>query len=86
VLDAMVWILNTGGQWNMLPQSYPNYKTVHRHFQTWAKQEILRTILIDLANELREQDLLDTTECYIDATFANGRGGLDIGNTKCGKA
>src|SRR5215471_11925884 len=33
VLEAALWILNTGAQWHMLPQSYPNYKTVHRRFQ-----------------------------------------------------
>ncbi|MDR1076701.1 MAG: IS5 family transposase, partial [Xanthomonadaceae bacterium] len=86
VPDAVLWILNTGAQWKMLPQSYPNYKTVHRRFQAWAQQEVLRGILTDLANELREQDLLDISECHMDATFANGRGGgLEIGNTKCGK-
>jgi transposase len=26
----------------MLPQSYPNYKTVHRRFQTWCRDEVLR--------------------------------------------
>ena len=31
VLEAVLWILNTGAQWHMLPQSYPNYKTVHQH-------------------------------------------------------
>jgi transposase len=36
VLEAVLWILNTGAQWHMLPQSYPNYKTVHRRFQTWC--------------------------------------------------
>lgn len=86
VLEAVLWILNTGAQWKMLPQSYPNYKTVHRRFQGWVRQEILRDVMVDLANELRDSDLLDTSECYIDATFANGRGGgLEIGNTKCGK-
>jgi transposase len=35
VLEAVLWILNTGAQLHMLPQSYPNYKTVHRRFQTW---------------------------------------------------
>lgn len=30
VLDAVLWILTTGAQWHMLPQSYPNYKTVYR--------------------------------------------------------
>ncbi len=86
VLDAVLWVLKAGAQWHMLPQSYPNYKTVHRRFQAWVQQEILRRILFDLANDLRGQDLLDTSECYIDAAFANGRGGgLEIGNTKCGK-
>ena len=30
ILEAVLWILNTGTQWHMLPQSYPNYKSVHR--------------------------------------------------------
>jgi transposase len=41
VLEAVLWILNTGAQWHMLPQSYPNYKTVHRRFQTWCRDEVL---------------------------------------------
>src|SRR3974390_1382211 len=36
VLEAVLWILNTGAQWHMLPQSYPNYKSVHRRFQAWS--------------------------------------------------
>ena len=69
VLEAVLWILNTGAQWHMLPQSYPNYKTVHRRFQTWCCNEILRRVLTDVANELRENGALDEEECFIDATF-----------------
>ena len=29
----------------MLPQTYPNYKTVHRRFQAWCRDEILRRLL-----------------------------------------
>lgn len=39
VLEAALWILNTGARWHMLPQSYPNYKTVHRRFQQWCENE-----------------------------------------------
>jgi transposase len=52
VLEAVLWILNTGAQWHMLPQSYPNYKTVHRRFQTWCRDDVLRRVLTDVANEL----------------------------------
>jgi transposase len=86
ILDAVLWILNTGAQWHMLPQCYPNYKTVHRRFQQWCQQEVLRAVLTDLANALREQGVIDERECFIDATFASAKGGGDeIGPTKRGK-
>lgn len=86
VLEAVLWILNTGAQWHMLPQCYPNYKTVHRRFQTWCNDNVIRDIMIDLANALRDQDALDESECFIDATFASAKGGGDqIGLTKRGK-
>jgi transposase len=59
VLEAVLWILNTGAQWHMLPQSYPNYKTVHRRFQTWCRDEVLRRVLTDIANELRDRGTLN---------------------------
>ena len=64
----------TGAQWHMLPQSYPNYKTVHRRFQTWCCNEILRRVLTDVANELRDKGALDEKECFIDATFVMAKG------------
>ena len=86
ILEAVLWILTTGAQWKMLPQSYPNYKTVHRRFQTWCRQDVLRKILVKLANELREQGTIDEREAYIDATFVQAKGGgAEIGKTKRGK-
>src|SRR5436309_15975463 len=86
VLEAVPWILNTGAQWHMLPQCYPNYKTVHRRFHQWCEREILREILAKLANELRDRGEIDESECFIDATFDCRKGGVaEIGNTRCGK-
>jgi transposase len=86
VLEAVLWILNTGAQWHMLPQSHPNYKTVHRRFQQWCGNEVIRAALTGLANRLRQQGAIDESESYIDATFASAKGGGDdIGPTKRGK-
>src|SRR5512139_1024783 len=86
VLEGALWILNTGAQWHMLPQCYPNYKTVHRRFQTWCRSEVLRAILMHIANELRERGVLDEEECFIDATFVMAKGGgAEVGPTKSGK-
>jgi transposase len=86
VLEAVLWILNTGAQWHMLPQCYPNYKTVHRRFQRWCEQEVLRDVLCALANELREQGGIDESECFVDAMFSSAKGGGEgVGPTKRGK-
>jgi transposase len=83
VLEAVLWFLNTGAQWHMLPQSYPNHKTVHRHFQFWCHSEVLRQVLTNVANELRKGCW---TKKFIDATFAMTKGGgAEIGPTKRGK-
>jgi transposase len=55
VLEAVLWILNTGAQWHMLPQSYPNYKTVYRRFSDVVQQWVLRRMLTGVANELRDR-------------------------------
>jgi transposase len=86
VLEAVLWILNTGAQWHMLPQCYPNYRTVHRRFQQWCEREVLREILAQLANALRDEGGIDERECFIDATFASAKGdGEEIGKTRRGK-
>src|SRR5438045_7666714 len=75
--EAVLWILNTGAQWHMLPQSYPNYKSVHRRFQTWCRDEVLRRVLMDVANEIRDKGVVDGAEWFIDATFVLSKGGVE---------
>ena len=85
-LEGTLWILNTGGNGDYAPSALSNYKTVHRRFQTWCRSEVLRGILMDIANELRERGALDEEECFIDATFVMAKGGgAEVGPTKRGK-
>lgn len=70
----------------MLPQCYPNYKTVHRRFQQGCRSEVLRDVMTDLANTLRNEGVPGESECFIDAAFASAKGGGDeTGLTKRGK-
>ncbi len=65
---------------------YPNYKTVHRRLQQWCREDVLREILTQLANDLRHEGVIDERESFIDATFAFAKGdGDEIGPTKRGK-
>jgi len=69
------------------PRVDPNYKTVHRGFQTWCRDEVLPRVLTNVANELRDRGTLYEEECFIDATFVMAKnGGLEIGATKRGKS
>ena len=75
-----------GAQWHLLPQCYPNYTTLHRRFQQWCEREVLREILTQLANTLREEREIDERESFFDATCAAAAGGGDgIGPTRRGK-
>ena len=86
VLDAALWILATGAQRRMLPQGCPNCKTVHRRFQQWCRSEVLRDVLADLANGLREEGRIDEREGFIDGTFVLAKGGgEEVGWGKRGK-
>jgi hypothetical protein len=53
----------------------PNYKTVHRRFQSWCRDEVLRRVLTDVANEIRDSGALNEEECFIDAIFVMAKGG-----------
>lgn len=48
----------------MFPQGYPNYKTVYRRFQHWCRNEVLREVMTDLANTLREEGALDESHTF----------------------
>src|SRR2546427_5623839 len=75
VLEAVLWILNTGAQWHMLPQSYPNYKTVHRRFQAWCRDEILRRGVWGGCNKARRTGARGEEKTFFSPTVLMAKGG-----------
>ena len=37
VVDAIFFVAATGCQWRALPESYPNWNTVHRYHLEWSR-------------------------------------------------
>ena len=45
IVNAVLYVKKTGCQWDMLPQCYPNYKTVHHYFSLWSKMGLWADIV-----------------------------------------
>jgi transposase len=43
-LDAVIFRLRTGCQWNWLPAEYPDDSSVHRTFQRWLRLGVLERL------------------------------------------
>lgn len=55
ILDAVLFRLRTGCQWNQLPKVYGDDSTIHRRFQHWVKLglfELLWSLLVAECDEL----------------------------------
>src|SRR5438094_845289 len=44
ILDAIIFRLRSGCQWNHLPKDLPDDSTVHRTFQRWVRLGVLERI------------------------------------------
>ena len=54
IVDAILYIVKTGCQWSMLPNDYPNYKTVHEYFMNWSRNGVWEKAL-DKLNEIHRK-------------------------------
>ena len=43
-MEAIIYVLKTGCQWEWLPSCYPPRSTVHRRFLLWRKQGVFRKL------------------------------------------
>ena len=86
VLDAVLWILNTGAPWSALPDDYPNDRLVRRCFETWCGMKGLRDALVGLANTLREQEWIGVSAWLLDIALVAATAGRErLGLARRGK-
>lgn len=85
ILEAVLYVLQTGCQWRKLPKEYPPYQTVYRHFRQWQETEMFSLIRDTILQILKESGKKFDVG-FVDATFVRAVcGGDEIGATKVGK-
>ena len=82
ILDAVIFRLRTGCQWNHLPAELPDDSTVHRSFQRWVRLGVLERIWATLVSACDELGGVNWRWQAADAALGKARfGGIKLALT-----
>lgn len=73
VVGGTFWILHNAAKWKGFPRRFGSKSTVHRWFQKWVADGLFEEILRTAGSLVEERDGYRLYECFIDATFSEGR-------------
>ena len=83
VLDAVIFRLRTGCQWNHLPNELPDDSSVHRTFQRWVKLQVFDRIWAVLLERCEDLGGVDWQWQAADGAMGKARfGGTWSGPTR----
>ena len=55
ILNGLLYVLRSGCQWHLLPQTYGPWSTVYAYYRRWRMQEVWEQIHAVLRERLRRQ-------------------------------
>ena len=55
VINGILYWMRSGCPWALLPNDYPNYKSVYHYFNTWSKDGVWQQIHIKLVGKVRKK-------------------------------
>ena len=61
VLNAIFYILKTGGQWGNLPGDFPPYSTVFDYYTQWRKNKVWQHMKDALREQVRQAEGREAT-------------------------
>jgi len=81
-LDAIIYRMRTGCQWNQLPKEFPDDSSVHRTFQRWQERGVLERLWQVLVEDCEELDGVQWQWQAADGAMGKARfGGIRSGRT-----
>lgn len=94
IVNAVFYVAATGCQWRALPDTYPNWNTVHRYHLAWSRDGTWERIADRLRGQVREQDgrepdpsagIVDARSVRGASTVTNETRGYDAGKKISGR-
>ena len=73
--EAAVFVLRNGLRWRDLPEHFPSPVTCWRRHRDWTEAGVWEGVWRAVLDELAAAGLLDTSELYLDCTFAPAQKG-----------
>ena len=74
-LDAIIFRMRTGCQWNELPKEFPDDSSVHRTMQRWARLGLFEKLWAILVQRCEEVGGVDWTWQAADGSMGKARFG-----------
>lgn len=83
VLDALIFRIRTGCQWNHIPRVYGDDSTIHRTFQHWVEIDLFPKLWALLVEECEALGLVDWEWQAADGMMGKARlGGMKLAPTQ----
>jgi putative transposase len=55
VINAILYVMRSGCSWAMLPNDYPNHKSVYHYYNAWSKAGYWQEIHVKLVSKVRKK-------------------------------
>ena len=55
VINGILYWMRSGCSWGLLPNDYPNYKSVYHYYNTWSQEGIWQQIHVKLVSKVRKK-------------------------------
>lgn len=69
MLDAILWVNNTGAKWRDIPRELGAWQTVYKHFDRWNNDGTLQAIVSRLTQLAIDSDQISNELWCIDGTI-----------------